>query len=143
VSDNKDKGILPKYNVSRTDGKPTGFCFVLDVSRDPIAIEALSAYAMHARHAGYTKLADELAVQVSAARDAHLMVTLKQDLVRGQELLRELTADLLFLEPLSNHPNELRGKVKLVRDVIRKLIGPDPIQSNQLLVEAQRYASGD
>lgn len=50
----KTAGILPKYNVSRTDGQPMGFCFVLEPGRDPLAVEALSAYAFEAEEAGYT-----------------------------------------------------------------------------------------
>lgn len=67
MTDKKNIGIYHKFNVSRVDGtdmpgnKHFG-CnyFVLDVTHDPFAKEALLTYIVEARQAGYRKLADEL-----------------------------------------------------------------------------------
>jgi hypothetical protein len=39
-------GLKHKYNVERVDGKPVGFCFVLEPERDPYARSALRHYAI-------------------------------------------------------------------------------------------------
>lgn len=57
----KAAGLLPKYNVTRTDGKPIGFCFVLEPGRDPFAVDALELYAIAASEGGYKALGKELA----------------------------------------------------------------------------------
>lgn len=56
----KAAGLLPKYNVERTDGKPMGFALVLEPARDPMAVEALCLYACLAEDAGYKALAADL-----------------------------------------------------------------------------------
>lgn len=38
------KGYYEKYKVERTDGKPVGMTFTLEVEKDPYAIPALRAY---------------------------------------------------------------------------------------------------
>ncbi len=38
-------GLYGKYKVARVDGKPIGFCFVLEPEKDPIARTALQTYA--------------------------------------------------------------------------------------------------
>lgn len=40
------EGLKHKYNVERVDGKPVGFCFVLEPERDPYAKAALRSYAI-------------------------------------------------------------------------------------------------
>lgn len=40
----KNTGLIEKYAVRRNDGKPMGLAFVLEYTRDPFAITALSAY---------------------------------------------------------------------------------------------------
>lgn len=61
--DDKEKGLYKKYNVSRVDGKPMGWCFVLE-EKDPRAIPALEAYAISAREVGYQKLYDDLKIVI-------------------------------------------------------------------------------
>lgn len=54
----QDRGLYPKYRVEKLNGKPIGACFVLEES-DPFAVQALLAYAAHARPL-YPILADDL-----------------------------------------------------------------------------------
>ena len=55
----KDRGVYRKYIVERVDGKPVGWCFVLQ-DTDPLAVPALLAYADAALKAGYGPLHDDL-----------------------------------------------------------------------------------
>ncbi len=62
-------GIYGKFRIERTDGrsapgeKHDGCAyFVLDLTHDPLAIPALSAYAAAAQEAGYDILAADLRV---------------------------------------------------------------------------------
>lgn len=55
----KEEGFKHKYNVSRVDGKPVGWCFVLD-ERDPNIPPALRAYADSCEARGYAALAVDL-----------------------------------------------------------------------------------
>lgn len=57
---NKEEGLIKKYEVRRTDGKPTPkMCFVL-ASTDPIAHSALSYYAAVAKLKGYAELSKDI-----------------------------------------------------------------------------------
>ncbi|HXG72808.1 MAG TPA: hypothetical protein VNJ04_19610 [Gemmatimonadaceae bacterium] len=58
-----EQGLYRMYRVERTDGKPLGWCFVLQ-DTDPLAIPALLAYAAAARKAGNASLADDLEAKV-------------------------------------------------------------------------------
>lgn len=53
------EGLKHKYNVTRTDGKEIGFCFVLEVEKDPHARVALKAYAESCKEE-YPELAADL-----------------------------------------------------------------------------------
>lgn len=56
----KEEGLVYKYEVTRTDGKPISKnCFVL-ASTDPIAHKALYHYMVHAKIEGYDALANDL-----------------------------------------------------------------------------------
>lgn len=55
----KATGLIDKYRVERTDGKPVNWCFVLE-DKDPLAIPALRAYAEAAKAAGYEALWGDL-----------------------------------------------------------------------------------
>jgi len=57
----KDMGLIEKYRVERTDGKPVRWCFVLE-DTDPLAVPALQAYAKAAEDSGYRSLAVQLRV---------------------------------------------------------------------------------
>lgn len=39
-----ERGLYEKYRVTRTDGRPIDWCFVLEPYRDPAARAALRAY---------------------------------------------------------------------------------------------------
>lgn len=79
----KSRGLYNKFIVKRADGssehgdgKHYG-CdyFVLDLTHDPLAIEAIRAYAIEASKAGYNKLAEDL---WQKAKDLQLMLDNKQ-----------------------------------------------------------------
>lgn len=55
----KSAGLIDKYHVERTDGKPVIWAFVLE-DTDPLAIPALLTYADMAEGAGYLDLASDL-----------------------------------------------------------------------------------
>lgn len=57
----KDLGLIEKYQVERTDGKPVRWCFVLE-DTDPLAPAALRAYASVAEAIGYVELAYDLRI---------------------------------------------------------------------------------
>lgn len=66
MTDNKSKGIYHKFNVSRTDGsdqlgRKHDSCdyFVLDITHDVYAANALAAYA-DACEADYPKMAQDI-----------------------------------------------------------------------------------
>jgi hypothetical protein len=67
LTDDRARGLYAKFNVMRTDGssgpgeKHDG-CpyFVLDLRHDPLALPALTAYAVAAQDAGYEQLAADL-----------------------------------------------------------------------------------
>lgn len=62
MSDGTERGLYRKYQVQRTDGSVKHLdCayFVLDISHDPFAKDALRAYAQTCRHS-YPQLADDL-----------------------------------------------------------------------------------
>lgn len=61
----KDLGLISKYRVERTDGKPVGWCFVLE-DKDPLAWPALLTYADMAEGAGYLQLATDLRAMVAS-----------------------------------------------------------------------------
>lgn len=65
----KSAGLLPKYHVERTDGKPVEFYFVLEPDRDPMAVEALEFYAILAKENGYKALAKDLQRVTSSFRN--------------------------------------------------------------------------
>jgi hypothetical protein len=73
MSDNdKYRGLYEKYEVFRTDPeaqKRHERCayFVLDLTHDPIALKAIQTYEDEARKAGYTQLADDLALARAAS----------------------------------------------------------------------------
>lgn len=63
----KERGLYNKFSVQRTDGRDaTGQkhdgCryFVLDITHDDFAVDALATYMHEARKAGYELLADDL-----------------------------------------------------------------------------------
>lgn len=58
-TDKKTIGLFQKYNVTRTDGTPVSWCFVLGDS-DPLAWAPIKLYAMLARRKGYDVLASDL-----------------------------------------------------------------------------------
>lgn len=60
----KERGLFHKYNVTRTDGKPVNWAFVLE-DKDPLAIPALQAYESAARQKGYIALAEDLRLQIA------------------------------------------------------------------------------
>ena len=60
----KDIGLVGKYRVQRTDGKPVRWAFVLE-DTDPLAKVALLAYARVARQTGYEALAADLERKVA------------------------------------------------------------------------------
>jgi hypothetical protein len=60
----KDTGLISKYIVDRWDGKPVGWCFVLE-GKDPLAWPALLTYADMAEGAGYLELAKDLRAKVA------------------------------------------------------------------------------
>ncbi len=62
MSDTKT-GIISKYHVERLDGKPVGWCFVLQ-DTDPLTVPALLAYAGAALEAGYQSLFEDLVDKV-------------------------------------------------------------------------------
>lgn len=52
----KNKGLVKKYNVERTDGKPIKHgCIVLEFG-DEIAHKAIEQWAISMRDAGYSKV---------------------------------------------------------------------------------------
>lgn len=55
----KKIGLIRKYEVTRVDGKPVDWCFVLQ-DTDPLAPVGLVAYAAIAWEAGYTRLHRDL-----------------------------------------------------------------------------------
>ncbi len=64
---NKDKGLYPKYQVHRTDGRDedggdraNARYFVLDYVNDPAAREALRTYSSFALAQGFEQLYDDL-----------------------------------------------------------------------------------
>lgn len=61
----KDLGLISKYIVKRTDGKPISWCFVLE-DKDPLAWPALLVYADMAEGAGYLQLATDLRAKVAS-----------------------------------------------------------------------------
>ena len=61
----KAEGLFHKYDVSRTDGDPSGKhadcrLFVLDPQHDPAAAKALQTYMHEATKNGYIALAADL-----------------------------------------------------------------------------------
>lgn len=58
----KEKGLFQKYHVTRTDGKPVDWCFVLEL-KDEYARIALETYADQCE-AEYPDLADDLRQKV-------------------------------------------------------------------------------
>lgn len=66
----KTIGLIGKYHVERTDGKPVEWCFVLQ-DTDPLAIPALIAYADAAEAAGYGPLAADLREKAAELRFRH------------------------------------------------------------------------
>ena len=64
----KEAGLIEKYRVERTDGKPVEWAFVLQ-DTDPLAIPALEAYADAAEAEGYEALADDLRDKVVELRE--------------------------------------------------------------------------
>jgi len=83
VSD-RNKGLIEKYRVERTDGKSAPgqkhagcFHFVLDIACDLYALPALAAYA-NACQREYGPLAADLMAIVAAKRDALRMPTPEQ-----------------------------------------------------------------
>ena len=56
----KSKGLLNKYNVSRTDGKELFSGYVVLEFKDPSAREGIKAFSKKVRSEGYEKLADDL-----------------------------------------------------------------------------------
>lgn len=70
--DDTERGLYRKYQVHRTDGsiKHDGCSyFVLDVSHDPFAKDALRAYALACRK-DYPQLADDLEAALEAGDPA-------------------------------------------------------------------------
>ena len=68
----KERGLYQKYEVRRVDPEAEARhqgCeyFVLDLTHDPLALEAIKTYEEAARRAGYTKLADDLQLARHAA----------------------------------------------------------------------------
>ena len=53
------EGLFHKYDVTRVDGRPVEWCFVLE-DKDPLAPAALKAYAAAARRTGAGALAEDL-----------------------------------------------------------------------------------
>jgi hypothetical protein len=72
----KRLGLLSKFRVEHTDGKPVGWCFVLQ-DTDPLAIPALKAYATAAREAGYAILATDL--EAKARKMTRTMIEAKHE----------------------------------------------------------------
>lgn len=70
MSDEQDHGVIQKYTVRRRHD-PSGkhddcWFFVLDIKHDPLAREALAAYAVAAREAGYLALYADLTERLAA-----------------------------------------------------------------------------
>lgn len=64
--DNKiNKGLLNRYNVTRTNGKEVGECIVLEF-KDENARQGIWAFAQTCYRAGYKKLADDLLKKVQS-----------------------------------------------------------------------------
>lgn len=66
----REQGLFRKYYVTRVDGKPVDWCFVLQ-DTDPLALFGLHAYALAARRAGYTALADDLYAKITELEARH------------------------------------------------------------------------
>lgn len=89
----KKKGLLPKFHVSRTDGKEMGYAIVLELD-DPLARRALRSWAKEMHAAGYTKAAQEITELI------HLydrVAELKEILRMHRELGRMYARQGLFL----------------------------------------------
>lgn len=67
--DDRERGLYGKYNVTRTDGRPMGRCFVL-AEGDPYAPLALKLYAKQCEDT-YPLLARDLA-EMAEQWDAQL-----------------------------------------------------------------------
>lgn len=63
----KNMGLYHRYDVARVDGKPVSWCFVLE-DTDPLAIDAIRAYASACYRKGYGVLARELEAKAEEMR---------------------------------------------------------------------------
>lgn len=57
--EDKDRGLYHKYRVERTDGKPVGFCLVLELE-DQGTWQAMRQYAATVRQQGFVALASDI-----------------------------------------------------------------------------------
>lgn len=92
MSDEQDHGVIQKYTVRRRHD-PSGkhddcWFFVLDIKHDPLAREALAAYAVAAREAGYLALYADLTERLAAVQQV------KEDICTACD------------DDLSEHPHE-------------------------------------